>query len=99
MTNYYQTLNLSPSATTRQIEAAIDHQYNKWRRLVTHHDPNIAHQANQALRLLQDIRGTLTNPAKREVYDKAIGLRGTVGGLADPEALLTQVATYRALLT
>jgi hypothetical protein len=92
MPNYYEALNLQPTATTAEIETACESQYNQWRRLVTHHDPNVVNQANQALQLLETIRTTLTNTNTRAVYDAGIGIGVTLGGLADPEAILSQAA-------
>jgi hypothetical protein len=89
MANYYEILKIQPSASAAEITAAIDAQYNQWRRLVTHHDPNIVNQANQALGHIERIRATLTDPEKRSIYDTAIGVANQqIGGLADPEALL-----------
>lgn len=91
MANYYELLKIQPTASPSEIESAIDAQYNQWRRLVTHHDPNVVNQAHQALASLQQIRTILTDPGKRAGYDAAIGLSGqSLGGLADPEALLSQ---------
>jgi len=88
MPNYYDILQIRGSASREEIEAAIDRQYNEWRRLVTHHDSNMAHQATQRLALLEQMRATLTDPAKRAGYDAAMGLAGQqVGGLADPAAM------------
>jgi hypothetical protein len=88
MPNYYEQLKLQPSATTAEIEIAIEEQYNQWRRLVTHHDANIVNQANLSLQTLESIRGVLTNIDKRSAYDAGIGVSGPIGGLADPAALL-----------
>lgn len=86
MTNYYEFIGVAPTALESEITAAIDAQYNNWRRLVTHHDPDKVNQANQALTLLDRIRSTLTDSAKREIYDEGLGLKETVGGLLDPTA-------------
>jgi hypothetical protein len=83
-TTYYEILKISPTASTSEIQAAIDAQYDQWRRLVTHHKPEVVEQANQSLRILETIRATLTDPAKRAVYDASL----SVGGLADPEAVI-----------
>jgi hypothetical protein len=88
MATYYEILKVPPTATTAEIEAALGIHYNHWRRLVTHHDPAVVNQANQALQALEMIRATLTDPEKRTVYDAAIGVNGPVGGLADPTVLL-----------
>jgi len=92
VTTYYEILKVAPTATGAEIEAAYEAQYNQWRRLVTHHDPSIVNQANQALQVLETIRATLTDPDKRSVYNAAIGLGGSMGGLADPEAILRMSA-------
>lgn len=88
MTNYYDFLNINPAASPAEIETALESTRTKWRRLINHHDPNIVNQANQALTILEQIQGTLTNTDKRAAYDTGIGLTGVVAGLADPEALL-----------
>lgn len=92
--SYYEVLQVLPTATGAEIEAAYEQQYNHWRRLVTHHDPAMVEQANQALRALEKVRATLTDPAKREVYDAGLGLRGPVGGLADPAAALSATPRF-----
>ncbi len=88
MPTYYEILKLAPTATAVEIAAALDAQYNQWRRLVTHHAPTIVEEANRALRTLEQVRATLTDPGKRAVYDSTLN----VGGLADPEALLRAAA-------
>lgn len=88
MANYYEMLQVAPTASATEIETAYEAQYNQWRRLVTHHDPNVVNQANQALQTLEVIRGTLSDSSKRAAYDAGIGVSGPIGGLADPAALL-----------
>jgi len=88
MPNYYEMLKIQPTASASEVEAAIEQQYNQWRRLVAHHDQVKVNQANQALMTLEQIRATLMDPEKRAVYDAAIGVSGQqLGGLADPEML------------
>jgi curved DNA-binding protein CbpA len=89
MANYYELLKIQPTASPAEINSAIETQYNQWRRLVTHHDPNIVTRANQALQILETIRTTLLDPAKRSVYNTAIGIEPQMGGLGDPEAILS----------
>lgn len=91
MTNYYELLKLQPTASIPEIEAAINEQYNQWRRLVTHHDPNIVTQANQAIQLLEQIRVALTDTQRRAAYDEAIGVKGAMAGLADPQAIIQNI--------
>lgn len=91
MPTYYEMLQIEPTASTAEIINAIDTRYNQTRKLVTHHDPNVVNQANQALQLLETIRSTLTDGDKRQVYDQAIGLTGMTGGLFDPSAIISQM--------
>jgi DnaJ-class molecular chaperone len=65
MLNYYEILQVASTATTTDIEVACEAHYNRWRRLVTHHDSSVVAQANQALQQLEQIRATLTDPQKR----------------------------------
>lgn len=88
MTSYYEILKVEPKASRAEIEAAVESQYNQWRRLVTHHDPKVVEEANRSLRTLEQIRDVLMDTNKRAVYDQSLN----VGGLADPEALLRSAA-------
>lgn len=92
MSNYYEILQIFPSASASELDVACDTLYNKWRGLVNHQDPAVAAQANAALRTVETIRAILTDPDKRAVYDAGLGLSGNLSGLADPEAL-TRMAT------
>ena len=87
MSTYYEALKLPLTASVAEIEVTIDAQYNYWRRLVTHHDPQTVQRANQALLSLEAVRSTLTDPLKRANYDAALGRTSgtTVSGLADPQ--------------
>ena len=83
MPNYYEVLHVSPTATHSEIEVAVDEQYNKIRRLVTHQDSTVVIQANQTLLVLEKIRATLLDADKRASYDAAIEVNTTIGGLID----------------
>lgn len=72
--NYYQILNLAPTSSNQEIENAWDNTYNQVRRLVTHHDPKVANDANNGLRILEDVRATLLDPTRRAAYDEKIGI-------------------------
>jgi hypothetical protein len=87
MSTYYEVLKIPSDAPLQMVESAIDTQYNQWRRLVTHHDPSVAEQANHALRTLEMIRNTLCNALERAKYDASLN----IGGLADPAELLRNV--------
>lgn len=81
MTSYYETINIQPTDNQAEIQAAIDAQYNQWRRLVTHHDPAMVDEANRKLRTLEEIRSTLTDRQKKAEYDRSLTIGG-VGGLS-----------------
>ncbi len=74
MLTYYDILKLQSTATQAEIETVLDGQYNQWRRLVTHHDPNVVDEANRALRTLELIRNTLGNPVERSKYDASLNI-------------------------
>lgn len=93
MPSYYELIQVTPSSTEAEIEAAIDARYNQSRALVTHHDDTVRDQANQSLRMLEQIRATLTDPAKRAIYDEAIGIKGATAGVVDPTAILNMPST------
>jgi curved DNA-binding protein CbpA len=99
MATYYEQLNVAPTAASSEIEATCDRLYDQWRRLVTHQDRNLAGQADRALAHLETIRFTLLDDSRRSVYDAAIGVSGTMGGLADlslAEAFLAPAAQVAA---
>lgn len=85
MSNYYETLKISQSATSVEIQTAYETAYNYWRNLVNHHDPKMVQQANQALSVIEQIRTTLSDPVKRANYDASLSI-GSIGGLADATA-------------
>jgi hypothetical protein len=88
MINYYDFLNVSPSASQDEVNQAVDRQYDHWPRLVIHHDQAIVEQANQSLRFLEQIRNILATPAARNAYDVGLGIKETTFGITDPGAIL-----------
>lgn len=89
MENYYQRLQVKPTASLVEVEARLDDQYSKWRELVTHHDPDVVSEANQALQVLEEMRTVLLDPARRAAYNASITTRQeNIGGLADPDTVL-----------
>lgn len=81
MSTYYDFLGISPSASQSEINSAIDQQYNHWRQLTTHHDQEMVEKAIQALRILEQVRDTLSSSANRDKYNTSIGLGTLLGGL------------------
>jgi hypothetical protein len=85
MSNYYETLKISQSATSVEIQTAYETAYNYWRNLVNHHDPQMVQKANQELLAIEQMRTTLLDPVKRANYDASLSI-GSIGGLADASA-------------
>jgi len=78
MPSYYEILKVPLTASTMEIQQAIDREYAKVRLLVTHHDQSVVNQADQALAILENARTILLDPVQRAAYDSQVG---TVGGL------------------
>lgn len=87
---YYEVLGVASSASAAAIEQACDSLYEKWHRLVTHHE--LADQATQALKTVEAIRATLLDTRVRAAYDAGIGIRGA-HGLADPELVANPIGS------
>lgn len=83
MPNYYELLQLNPTATPGEIQAALDQQLARCVALATHHQPAVANQATATMHLLEQARSTLLDQAQRAQYDAQIGL-GLAGGLGEP---------------
>ncbi len=88
MSNYYEILGLDSNVSIDVIEAKLDEQYAKWRALVTHHDSEIASQASKAIQTIEQARNVLTDPAKKQAYDRDLQAKlATMGGLVDPSVV------------
>ena len=61
MSNYYEMLGLATDANTADIHRAVDNRYNEMRQLATHPDATVVEEANRNLRLLEQMRATLTD--------------------------------------
>ncbi|MDD2521354.1 MAG: zinc ribbon domain-containing protein [Anaerolineaceae bacterium] len=97
MVNFYELLQVRQTASETEIEGKLDEQYQKWRGLVTHHDPSVVAQANQALQTIEEARSTLLNPATRLGYDNTLKAElATMGGLSDPNISFAQPTTQFA---
>jgi hypothetical protein len=86
MKTHYDWLEIEPSATSAEIEAAYESRFDYFRRLVAHHDPDRRREAQEGLDALDTARATLTAPDRRASYDASLGLRsgGVTDGVADP---------------
>ena len=71
--NFYEALNLSPSATTEEIEEAYRMLARKVHPDLNRHDPT---PAEARMKLLNRIRDTLTDPELRVEYDRELA-KGT----------------------
>lgn len=85
MENYYTILGVDASVSQGELESRWEDEYNKIRRLVTHHNPSVAEEANHKLRMLEEARNILFDPAKRAAYTAGLADQKT-SGLGDPSA-------------
>lgn len=85
MENYYTILGVDASVSQGELESRWEDEYNKIRRLVTHHNPSVAEEANHKLRMLEQARNILFDPAKRAAYTAGLADQKT-SGLGDPSA-------------
>jgi hypothetical protein len=67
--NFYEALNLQPSATTEEIEEAYRTLARKVHPDLNRHDPT---PAEARMKLLNHIRDTLTDPELRVEYDREL---------------------------
>jgi curved DNA-binding protein CbpA len=67
--NFYQALNLTPTATAREIEEAYRTLARKVHPDLNRHDPT---PAEARMKLLNQIRDTLTDPDRRARYDREL---------------------------
>ncbi|MCI0421965.1 MAG: J domain-containing protein [Acidobacteria bacterium] len=67
--NFYEALNLAPSATTEEIEEAYRTLARKVHPDLNQHDKM---PAEARMRLLNQIRDTLTDPDRRAAYDREL---------------------------
>jgi len=67
--NFYEALNLTPSATTEEIEEAYRTLARKVHPDLNRHDPT---PSEARMKLLNQIRDTLTDPDRRAEYDREL---------------------------
>lgn len=67
--NFYEALNLTPSATTEEIEEAYRALARKVHPDLNRHDPT---PSEARMKLLNQIRDTLTDPDRRAEYDREL---------------------------
>jgi hypothetical protein len=86
MPTYYEILQVSPTATVAEIEAAYETQCARVRRLTNHTNPSAANKSRQGLQFLEQIHLTLTDLGRRAAYDASIDLKGSGDSTADSHA-------------
>lgn len=84
MTTHYEWLEVTPSASVSEIEAAYEARLDHYRRLINHHEPDRRREAQEALDALDAARAVLSESGPRAAYDAALGLAGVIDGVADP---------------
>lgn len=92
--NYYEALQVAQTAGMNEIEEAYRREYNKWSKLINHHDPDMQDNARKNLRLIENAKTTLLDAAKRSEHDRAL-----VSGLYDESAKPNPAAATMPVIT
>ena len=82
MATYYEILEVDPSASTAEILEKYDEKFDEWQQLTTNHNPEVAEEANNNIRLLEKVRNTLIDEKAMKTYDDSL----IAGELKDPDA-------------
>lgn len=70
--NYYEVLQVDQTAGMNEIEEAYRREYNKWSKLINHHEPDMQDNARKNLRLIEIAKTTLLDATKRSEHDSAL---------------------------
>ena len=76
MTDYYKLLNVDPSASTEEIQAAIKKTRRLWNTRSTNPNADIRAEAEQNIRDIAEAEKILLNPSERAQYDVALSQKG-----------------------
>lgn len=72
MTDYYKLLNVDPSASTEEIQAAIKKTRRLWNTRSTNPNADIRAEAEQNIRDIAEAEKILLDPSERAQYDGAL---------------------------
>lgn len=72
MENYYQFLELSPDATTEEIEKVIHHQIRLWSARTNAPQMNRRQEAEQMLKKYESIEAILLHSEQKKLYDRQL---------------------------
>ncbi|WP_176599809.1 DnaJ domain-containing protein [Streptomyces otsuchiensis] len=95
-TDHYDLLDLDPAATAEQIADRLRTEHRVWQRLTSHPDLDRRQLAEQRIRDLAVARRTLTDPARRAVYDHERAERAARARAAADRAAAERAASERA---
>lgn len=73
LVNYYEILELAPTATQQEVEAAIQRQYRVWFKRQQSPSQEKRQQAEVRVRQLDEARSILLDPSQRASYDARLG--------------------------
>ena len=76
MTDYYKLLNVDPSASTEEIQAAIKKTRRLWNTRSTNPNADIRAEAEQNIRDIAEAEKILLDPSERAQYDVALSQKG-----------------------
>lgn len=72
MENYYQILEISPSASEEEIKKALFATYRKWSNRTNAPQLERRQEAERIVKLLQTVEEILLDPEKRAIYDRQL---------------------------
>lgn len=103
MTDYYKLLNVDPSASTEEIQAAIKKTRRVWNNRSTNPNADIRAEAEQNIRDIAEAEKILLDPAERAKYDVALSKKDSAPTNTsssqpdyDDDAWLDQADLYRS---
>ena len=85
MTDYYKLINVDPSASTEEIQAAIKKTRRLWNTRSTNPKADIRAEAEQNIRDIAEAEKILLDPSKRAQYDVALSQKGNTTSSSSPQ--------------
>ena len=86
MTDYYKLLNIEPSASTEEIQAAIKKTRRLWNTRSTNPNADIRAEAEQCIRDIAQAEKILLDAAERAKYDVALSQKGNEASTSSTQA-------------
>jgi hypothetical protein len=94
---WYDILEVSPGSSADEVQRAVEEKAGVLRpELISGASPKVVAAVDRARAALEAGRQILTDPAARQRYDDATGIRRTGGGLSSPELVSPDTWSWNA---